>query len=169
MARFMFLVWPKVHQSRSPGGLFYPWAVLAAGVVLLAPIGTGSEFVDPYWGKLDSLSLWKATWPIFLAVLVTIGMWGVLRLAPALNRLQVPQGDILHLALWLWRITVYTFATRELRDTTRTSFRFALSADRLSGIKRRICSGRMKPVTATELFIVLLSVLSLFLFLSMSS
>lgn len=101
MARFLWLVWPRMGAPAEPvvAGTRLPWAFMVVAVVVGVWLLPGTLAWVP--GKLTPAMLWKATWPLlFGGALAWLGAKLQARF-PARRRHGIPAGDM---AVWFERL-----------------------------------------------------------------
>jgi formate hydrogenlyase subunit 3/multisubunit Na+/H+ antiporter MnhD subunit len=100
MGRFLMLlpVTPGESEALLMPGLWFPWAVLLAGVTALI----WSFVADPTTAILKTLSS-AAVWPVLVGILCTWAAWRGQLPPLRTNFLYIPAGDLLTGAEWLAR------------------------------------------------------------------
>lgn len=87
------------HQEmHRPLSMWGGWAVLVTGVVALPCYMFFYEDMVEIYGRQQV----SALWPVLIGVIICFGIWKWSRRSGRLFKLEIPAGDILGMAVWLW-------------------------------------------------------------------
>jgi hydrogenase-4 component B len=170
MVRFLFLAWPGDSSAETKLAMWIPWGLLVAATASAAWMWVEA----PEWvaGTLDLAATAAALWP---AAAGGVLAWVAWRVAggelPA--SLRVPAGDLLGVALWLWRPCRNLLSARageRIRHQAQMIWpaeRTAFAARRSAAAGLLFAEGRLRDWTVAGaavllLFFVLLACLARF-------